>query len=130
MDVGGQYKIRALWSVYLAETDAFIWVVDSNDRERFKESAAELHAIVVDGRNHLEGAPVLVLANKQDLPNAMGVDKLLRGLRLDALPPKNAWHLQPCSGARGDGLVEGLDWLDRQLRAKRRATSAAAAAAA
>lgn len=33
-DVGGQAKIRNLWSLYCENTEGMIFVVDSNDRER------------------------------------------------------------------------------------------------
>ena len=36
-DVGGQEKIRPLWKHYYQDTQAIIFVVDSNDRERTGE---------------------------------------------------------------------------------------------
>ena len=36
-DVGGQDKIRRLWHHYYLGTNAVIFVVDSNDRERIEE---------------------------------------------------------------------------------------------
>ena len=36
-DVGGQPKIRLLWSHYFEETNVVIYVVDSNDKERIEE---------------------------------------------------------------------------------------------
>lgn len=41
-DVGGQTKIRRLWSHYFQNTQGLIYVVDSNDRERMGEAADEL----------------------------------------------------------------------------------------
>merc|ERR1719251_661922 len=38
-DVGGQDKIRPLWRHYYIGTDAVIFVVDSNDRERIDDSS-------------------------------------------------------------------------------------------
>ena len=37
-DIGGQKKIRALWHHYFSGSDAVIFVVDSNDRERMEEA--------------------------------------------------------------------------------------------
>ncbi len=38
-DVGGRDKIRPLWRHYMQATQALIFVVDSNDRERIQEAA-------------------------------------------------------------------------------------------
>ena len=45
-DVGGQDKIRPLWRHYFTNTQGLIFVVDSNDRERIQEAAAELNKMV------------------------------------------------------------------------------------
>jgi len=45
-DVGGQDKIRPLWRHYFTNTNGLIFVVDSNDRERLPEAAAELNKMV------------------------------------------------------------------------------------
>ncbi len=53
---------------------------------------------------------VLVLANKQDLPQAMTVAEVSDKLQLKEIKDK-AWYIQSCSAVSGDGLSEGLDWL-------------------
>jgi ADP-ribosylation factor protein 6 len=45
-DVGGQDKIRPLWRHYYAGTQALIFVVDSNDRDRIEEGRQELMRFV------------------------------------------------------------------------------------
>lgn len=45
-DVGGQDKIRPLWRHYFQNTQGFIFVVDSNDRERIAEAHKELQNMV------------------------------------------------------------------------------------
>ena len=50
-DVGGQEKLRPLWRHYFNNTDALIFVVDSQDRERIGKSAAEFQAIIQVGRD-------------------------------------------------------------------------------
>jgi len=41
-DVGGQDRIRQLWKHYYSDTDAVIYVVDSNDKDRSSEACEEL----------------------------------------------------------------------------------------
>ena len=44
-----------------------IYIVDSNDRERLQEARDELHGIL--DSDEMRGVPVVVIANKQDLPS-------------------------------------------------------------
>ena len=46
-----------------------VFVIDSADRERLEIAKQELDLMLQE--EELRGAPVLILANKQDLPNAM-----------------------------------------------------------
>jgi small GTP-binding protein len=70
-DVGGQTKIRPLWRHYYNNTDGIIWIVDSADNERISESAEEFMSVLNDD-GMPRGIPILVFANKQDLPNSAG----------------------------------------------------------
>ena len=112
--------MRPLWRYYYPGTQALIWVVDSNDRERlypdpkqstyFHETTAmeELHDILKEP--DLENVVLLILANKQDLKGAMSVDEIAQCLQLNHLKNRK-WHVQPTSGIKGEGIYEGLDWL-------------------
>ncbi|CAE6524143.1 unnamed protein product [Rhizoctonia solani] len=70
-DVGGCDKIRPLLRHYTAGTEALIWVLNSNDRERLPEVIAELKIIlgIVEGERGEDAnlVPCLILANKKDL---------------------------------------------------------------
>ncbi|ACY70541.1 ADP-ribosylation factor-like protein 4C isoform X1 [Drosophila virilis] len=67
-DVGGQEKLRPLWRSYTRCTDGILFVVDSVDTDRMEEAKMELMRTAKCPDN--QGVPVLILANKQDLPNA------------------------------------------------------------
>jgi len=107
-DVGGRDKIRPLYRHYYQNTQAFIFVVDSNDHERLEYATEELQRAMSE--DELRDVPVLVFLNKQDLPNAMSVEKVTERLKLHQLR-KRMWYIQPCCATTGDGLYEGLDWL-------------------
>lgn len=51
-DVGGQEKIRPLWRHYYADTDALIFVIDSNDIDRIPIAKNELMLTMNDPRSH------------------------------------------------------------------------------
>ena len=77
-DVGGQEKIRLLWRYYFYDTDAIIFVVDSNDNDRIEEACEELHKLLSD--ELLRDSILLVFANKQDLRHNMPVVIALIGV--------------------------------------------------
>merc|ERR1719361_3204891 len=123
-DVGGQDKIRPLWRHYYTKTHSIIFVVDSNDRERIDDlsgsdnSAKEmLHRLLAE--NELQNIPLLVYANKQDLPNAMSVSEMAEKLGLYQVKDRQ-WHIQSTCAVTGDGLYQGLDWLYKSIFRHRR----------
>jgi ADP-ribosylation factor protein 1 len=115
-DVGGQDKIRPLWRHYFQNTQGIIFVVDSNDRDRILEARDELQRML--NEDELKDAVLLVLANKQDLPNAMQVPDITNKLGLDTLRQRT-WFVQSTCATSGDGLYEGLDWLSNSLKNKK-----------
>ena len=118
-DVGGRGQIRPLWRHYYQNTDALIFVVDSNDRERIGEARDELQRFLRE--TELENVLLLVFANKQDLPNAMSVAEVTDKLSLHSVRTHN-WHIQATCATSGDGLYEGLDWLSHTLFSKPKPT--------
>jgi small GTP-binding protein len=121
-DVGGQGKIRPLWRHYFQNTNGIIFVVDSADMERMSDkfenednAKAELHKMLSD--ELLRGVPLLVYANKQDLPRALLVAEITERLELDQLMTRS-WFIQSCCAVTGDGLYEGLDWLSDEMEKK------------
>uniref|UniRef100_T1GCK2 ADP-ribosylation factor-like protein 11 n=1 Tax=Megaselia scalaris TaxID=36166 RepID=T1GCK2_MEGSC len=87
-DVGGQEKLRPLWRSYTRCTDGIVFVLDSVDVERMEEAKIELMRTAKSPDN--QGVPVLILANKQDLPGARDskeLEKLLGLHELSALYP-------------------------------------------
>ncbi|KAH0793573.1 ADP-ribosylation factor-like protein 2 [Histomonas meleagridis] len=68
-DIGGQQSLRIYWANYYPKTNGIVWVIDSTDRRRMFETGLELVALLKEPK--LEGKPLLILANKQDLATAM-----------------------------------------------------------
>ena len=62
----------------------------------------------------LRDAVVLILANKQDLPNAMPVAEVTDKLGMHSLRNRR-WYTQATCATTGEGLFEGLDWLSANL---------------
>jgi len=105
-----------LWRHYFQNTAGMIYVVDSNDRDRISEAARGLGQLLRE--EELSNIVLLVLANKQDLPNAMTSKELSEGMQMHLF--KNIqWQIQQCCAVNGNGLHEGLEWLSKTL-AKRK----------
>jgi small GTP-binding protein len=114
-DIGGQDKIRKLWNYYFMNTTALIYVVDANDRERMEEAADELWKILND--DEMIGTPLLVLGNKQDLPQSMSVSEMMDTLRLMTCKSR-PWYIQATCAKSGDGIYEGMEWLSKECSKK------------
>ena len=105
-DVGGQ--ARKLWKHYYDKVDGVIMVIDSADVERMKIVQDELSKIVVEPG--LETVPILILANKQDLDDALGQAEISEWLNIKEISRKNL-IFHSCSAKTGEGLWEGLEKL-------------------
>lgn len=112
-DVGGQHTIRALWRYYYQGSHAIIWVLDSADAERMDEARDTLQELLAE--DSLTGIPLIVFANKQDMPKAMPVAEVAEALNISSVYNR-PWHIQACCAASGDGIYEGFDWLSETLR--------------
>nr|CAI5853145.1 unnamed protein product [Callosobruchus analis] len=65
--------------------------------------------------------PILVLANKQDLPGAREPRELEKLLGLTELGHGgHLWHVQPACAITGDGLHEGLEVLYEMILKRRK----------
>ena len=107
-DLGGQTTLRQSWASYYRNTAAVIMMVDSTDRGRMGLVRDELFRLLAN--EELDPKGVLVLANKQDLPDAMSVAELSEALNLHAIKG-HEWHIQASCALTGEGLWEGLDWV-------------------
>jgi len=109
-DAGGASKIRELWRHYYPESDAGIFVFDSQDRYegRGELAAKELHKFSSEIEEY--GIPLLIFANKQDCEGAMSLEEIERILHPHDLKQKK-WYIQLCSAKTGEGLYEGLEWI-------------------
>ena len=63
----------------------------------------------------MTGVPLLVLANKQDLINALSADEIAEALNLFLIRDR-PWQIQACSAKEGSRLQEGMEWLVKQVK--------------
>lgn len=113
-DVGGQATLIPLWRYYYQGASAVIFMIDSSDSERLEEAAQTLHSVLND--DLLRDAIVLVMANKQDLPQALSINKISE--KLDLSSTNRDWNIQSCCAINGEGIYEGFEWLSHTLKNK------------
>uniref|UniRef100_A0A9L0TJD8 ADP-ribosylation factor-related protein 1 n=4 Tax=Equus TaxID=9789 RepID=A0A9L0TJD8_HORSE len=109
-DLGGQEELQSLWDKYYAECHGVIYVIDSTDEERLSESKQAFEKMVTS--EALDGVPILVLANKQDIETCLSIPDIKTAFsdctskigRRDCLT-------QACSALTGKGVREGIEWM-------------------
>ena len=69
--------------------------------------------------------PLLILANKQDLVNALQPDEITSQLQLDGARDRT-WQILPCSAKTGEGLQEAMEWIVEKINNGQSADGAAA----
>ncbi|KAF3664052.1 putative galacturonosyltransferase 7-like [Capsicum annuum] len=116
-DLGGQPGLRSIWEKYYEEAHAVIYVVDAACPSRFEDSKSALEKVLL--HEDLQGAPLLILANKQDLADAVSAEEVARYLDLKKLDER-AYTFLAVSAYDGLGIKESVNWLvDVMERSKR-----------
>lgn len=116
-DLGGQSGLQTIWDKYYSESHAVVYVVDSANSERFAESKEALDRVL--GSSDLHGAPIILMANKQDLPEAQTPHDVAESLgfgRVDNRPTK----IVPVCAYTGQGLKESVEWLVAMIKRSER----------
>ena len=106
-DISGR---AAMWHHYYQDMTGIIFVVDSADTTRFEEAREKLQKVLAV--ECLRNAPLLVFANKQDLPKAVSTADISEELGLSSIHDRE-WHIQACCAPSGDGIDEGMAWLSK-----------------
>jgi ADP-ribosylation factor 1/2 len=69
-DLAGQEKMRSVWKYYFSSIDGIVFVVDaSGDQTKLADARDELMSVLAN--DEAKNIPVMILANKQDLPKAL-----------------------------------------------------------
>eukprot|EP00163_Fabomonas_tropica_P031155 TRINITY_DN7310_c0_g1_i1.p1 TRINITY_DN7310_c0_g1~~TRINITY_DN7310_c0_g1_i1.p1 ORF type:complete len:359 (+),score=76.38 TRINITY_DN7310_c0_g1_i1:74-1150(+) len=113
-DVGGGDSIRGIWASYFAEVHAAIYVVDAADPDRLGETKEAFHEAINDQR--FKGKPILIFANKQDLPDARKPADIAKDINLDKVLDSE-YHITMCTALVEEGqpfddnIEKGVQWL-------------------
>ncbi|KAG2551479.1 hypothetical protein PVAP13_9KG399600 [Panicum virgatum] len=111
-DLGGQVGLRAIWEKYYEEAHAIMYVIDAATASSFEDAKSALEKVI--RHEHLRGAPLLIVANKQDLPGVINDEELAKFLNLKELDER-PYMFQAVSAYDGRGIKSGIDWLVEQM---------------
>ncbi|CAI0403418.1 unnamed protein product [Linum tenue] len=116
-DLGGQIGLRSIWEKYYEEAHAVVYVIDAACPSRFEDAKSALEKVL--RHDDLRGAPLLVLANKQDLPDAVTAEELGRYLDLKKLDER-VYMFEAVSAYDGLGIKGSLEWLVEAMERSKR----------
>lgn len=114
IDCGGASKFRTLWERQGSNAAGILFVVDAADKIRLSVAQDELQRII-ESESIPFHIPLLVAANKSDLPAALPPAEISRRLQLDACSGRS-YSIAGTSAVTGDGVHGALEWLARQIR--------------
>eukprot|EP00904_Undaria_pinnatifida_P001826 jgi/Undpi1/11644/HiC_scaffold_36.g13939.m1 len=116
-DMSGQSRYRTLWEHYFCDVHAIIFVVDSTDRVRMCVAKEELEEVLRNNEVRASGLPILVYANKGDLPGSMTPHECANELGLSGRDDEQTpWHIERSNAIEGSGVEEGINWLIEKLQ--------------
>ncbi|KAG7484231.1 hypothetical protein MATL_G00047070 [Megalops atlanticus] len=114
-DMSGQGRYRSLWEHYYRDAQAIIFVIDSADKMRIVVAKEELNALITHPDVKSKRMPILFFTNKMDLPDSLSSVKVSQMMGLENIKSKS-WHICASNALTGEGLKEGVDWLQDQIR--------------
>ena len=102
------YSQNAHQITFFRNIHGLIFVVDSSDRYQIDEAAEELDQIL--NEDDFRDAPILVMAKKQDLREAMSAADITEKHGLNKIRA-HKWHVQETSVFAVETLIDGFEWL-------------------
>ena len=114
-DLGGQKQFRESWEKYCRTSDVIIFVVDSADFANIDLARKEMHDLLACPS--LEGIPLLVLGNKNDLEHARTEEQLIEQLQLKKIE-KRKIAIYSISAKQRVNIDVAMKWLSELPKIK------------
>ena len=118
-DLGGQDALQPIWEKYYKDCHGIIFVVDSTDTDRLEQVQKTCLKVAQD--KDCGGVPILMLANKQDIENAMRLEQIKQVFNpiAEKLDSTDSKVLEVCA-LTGKGVKEAINWIfPRLLKSQR-----------
>ena len=110
-------KHRDAWEKLYRRCDGVIFVLDSSDPLRFAVAKEELAMTLSneDFDHKPVPVPILFLANKMDLSEAVDCMSCTKALGLDEFHDRR-WQIYSSNALTGEGLTEAMDWFTDEMK--------------
>ena len=79
-----QARFRSMWERYCRGVQAIVFVIDAADTDLLEQARNELQELLK--KPSLQGIPLLVLGNKNDIAGALSTGELIDRLNLKVIP--------------------------------------------
>jgi len=108
-------KFCAAWEKLYKRCDGIIFVLDSSDRLRFAVAKEELALTLSHEDLEHKPVPVLLLANKMDLSEAVDCLSCTKALGLSNIKDRQ-WKIYASNALTGEGLIEAIGWFTGEVK--------------
>ncbi|MFX1537909.1 MAG: ADP-ribosylation factor family protein [Promethearchaeota archaeon] len=112
-DLGGQISYQIFWETLIPRQEAVVFFIDSADVKRLAQVRLALNKTLSLMK---PDATIMILANKQDLPNALMVEDLRKALNIKVASKGKNLHFFPVSAKTGFGIYKAFQWLATNLK--------------
>ena len=98
---------------FFSFSQGLLFIVDSADSDRLAEAREELFGIIKSPE--MNRCPVVVVANKQDLPGALTTSQIADQLDLVKIRDRE-WFIQGACASACDGIYEAMQEMARLVK--------------
>lgn len=109
LEIGGKADLRPYWQRYMSKALLLVFVVDSSDAQLFPVAKGHLHELLASDPR----LPLMVLANKQDLPGACSITDLHDALSLSEVGDRRLFligtHVKKGEAELSSGVQDARD---------------------
>nr|XP_046262004.1 ADP-ribosylation factor-like protein 9 [Scatophagus argus] len=109
LEIGGDEELRPYWQRYMSKAVMLVFVVDSSNSQLFPLASRHLHELLASHPR----LPLMVLANKQDLPGACSITDLHDALSLSEVGDRRLFligtHVKKGEAELSSGIQDARD---------------------
>ncbi|XP_008324806.1 ADP-ribosylation factor-like protein 9 isoform X2 [Cynoglossus semilaevis] len=113
LEIGGNEKLRQYWHKYMSKALLLVFVVDSSDPDLFPVAKEHLHELLSTDST----LPLMVLANKQDLPDSCSITDLHDALALSEIGDRKMFliGIHTRKGELGSGIRSAWNMIEKMV---------------
>jgi len=108
-------KLRGAWDKLYKKCDGIIFVLDSSDPLRLAVAKEELALTLSHEDLGRKSVPILFLANKMDVDEALDTVSCSKALGLDDIRDRR-WQIYSSNAVTGEGLNDAIGWFTDELK--------------